>query len=308
MSESKQVEQPVQNVSAGHLSVRVEGQHPDDVPFLFEQQGKRMAPALVAALAAHVLAVGLIVFLVRNTPARTEVEAILPDAPSERIVWLTTPGPGGGGGGGGNQSKLPPQRAQLPGKDKITVPVKPAPALEAPKPKPVEVEPDPVQQLNIPAKSLADAALALPGQIEAPPGPPTASLGPGRGGGAGTGTGTGVGSGTGSGLGPGTGGGTGGGVYQLGSGVTTPVPIFQPTPQYTSDAMRARVQGVAVVSCIVRPDGTVSDVEVIRSLDSTFGLDGEAVKAARRWRFKPGTLRGEPVAVRIVIEMSFTLR
>jgi protein TonB len=72
--------------------------------------------------------------------------------------------------------------------------------------------------------------------------------------------------------------------------------------------MRARVQGIAVVSCVVRPDGTVGDVEVVRSLDSSFGLDEEAVKAAKRWRFRPGTLRGEPVSVRVVIEMSFTLR
>ena len=84
--------------------------------------------------------------------------------------------------------------------------------------------------------------------------------------------------------------------------------MFQPTPQYTSDAMRARVQGTAMLSCVVRPDGSVSDVEVVRSLDRTFGLDEEAIKAAKRWRFRPGTLRGEAVPVRVVIEMSFTLR
>lgn len=309
MSEATRANEPAQNVSPGHLSVRVEGQHPDDVPFLFEQQGKRMGSALVVSIASHVGAAAAILFLISHTPPPApEVEALLPDVRSDRIVWLTAPGPGGGGGGGGNQMKLPPQRAQLPGKDKITVPVKPAPVVIPQPQQQAKVEPDPLQQLNIPAKSLADAAEALPGAIEAPPGPPTGSLGSGRGGGSGTGTGTGIGSGTGSGLGPGSGGGTGGGVYQIGSGVSAPVPVFQPTPQYTSEAMRARVQGVAMISCIVRPDGTVTDVEVVRSLDSVFGLDGEAIKAARRWKFKPGTLRGEPVSVRINIEMSFTLR
>lgn len=298
------------NVSLGHLSVRVDGQHPNDVPFLFEQQGKRMGPALLASIVAHAGAAGLILFLVSAGARTPPVEdAELPDQPTDRIVWLTSPGPGGGGGGGGNQSKLPPQRVELPGKDKLTVPVKKPPSLQPPPPEQqARVEPSPLEQLNIPAKSLADATDSLPGEVVAPAAPPTGSLGSGRGSGAGTGTGTGIGSGTGSGLGPGSGGGTGGGVYQLGSGVTTPVPVFQPTPQYTSDAMRARVQGVAVVSCVVRPDGSVTDVEVVRSLDSTFGLDGEAIKAARRWRFRPGTLRGEPVAVRVVIEMSFTLR
>ena len=47
---------------------------------------------------------------------------------------------------------------------------------------------------------------------------------------------------------------------------------------------------------------------MVRSLDSTFGLDQEAVKAARQWRFVPGMRLGEPVAVRITIELTFTLR
>jgi len=295
------------NSSAGHLSVRIEGEHPADVPFLFEQQNKRLGPALGVAMLTHVVGGILLILAVRygaGTPVETA--AVLPEQPDSRIIWLSQPGPGGGGGGGGNQMKEPPRKAELPGKDKLTVPVSKPPALEVPRqPK---VEPDPVELLNIPAKTLADATASLPGTIEAPPSLPTASQGPGRGGGAGTGAGSGVGPGTGSGLGPGSGGGTGGGVYQPGSGVTTPVPIFEPRPQYTSDAMRARVQGSAVLSCVVTPDGSVAEVEVVRSLDSTFGLDEEAIKAAKRWRFRPGTLRGEAVSVRVLIQMDFTLR
>jgi len=141
-----------------------------------------------------------------------------------------------------------------------------------------------------------------------PPGPPTLSQGSGSGGGAGTGTGSGVGPGTGSGLGPGSGGGTGGGVYRPGNGVTLPRVLREVRPNYTSDAMRAKVQGVVVLECVVRPDGTVGDVSVIRSLDSTFGLDQEAIKAAKAWRFAPGTRMGEPVSVLISIELTFTLR
>jgi TonB family protein len=295
--------------SAGHLSVHIEGEHPVEVPFLLDNQRNRIGPALGFAMVYHVAAAVLLIFAVRyGGGAAATTAAVLPEQADPRIIWLVQPGPGGGGGGGGNQMKEPPRKAEMPGKDKITVPVSKPPAIEAPRQ--AKVEPNPVEMLNIPAKSLADATESLPGAIEAPPSlpAPSASQGAGTGGGAGTGRGTGVGPGTGSGLGPGTGGGTGGGVYQLGSGVTTPVPVFQPTPQYTSDAMRARVQGIAVVSCVVRPDGTVGDVEVVRSLDSSFGLDEEAIKAAKRWRFRPGTLRGEPVSVRVVIEMSFTLR
>ena len=59
---------------------------------------------------------------------------------------------------------------------------------------------------------------------------------------------------------------------------------------------------------MVLPDGTVGDVEVIRSLDKVFGLDEEAIKAARQWRFLAGTRFGEPVAVLVTIELTFTLR
>jgi TonB family protein len=59
---------------------------------------------------------------------------------------------------------------------------------------------------------------------------------------------------------------------------------------------------------VVLPDGTVGNVEVVRSLDPVFGLDQEAIKAARQWRFVPGMRLGQPVPVLVVISMTFTLR
>jgi TonB family protein len=293
------------NESAGHLSFHVEGAHPTEIPFLFEQQQKRIPSALAGSLLSHVVFALIIVFGVRYGAARTVTPALLPDQPNTNIIWLSQPGPGGGGGGGGNRMKDPPRQAEMPGKDKITVPVSKPPKMEMQE---VKKEPDPVAQLNIPAKSLAAAQDSLPGAIEAPPGPPTLSQGSGSGGGAGTGTGTGVGPGTGSGLGPGSGGGTGGGVYRPGNGVTLPRVLHEERPQYTSDAMRAKVQGTVLLECVVKPDGSVGDVQVIRSLDPTFGLDQQAVVAARKWRFAPGTRLGEPVPVLITIELTFTLR
>jgi TonB family protein len=72
--------------------------------------------------------------------------------------------------------------------------------------------------------------------------------------------------------------------------------------------MRAKVQGIVLLECIVQPDGSVSDARVLRSLDPVFGLDQEAIKAAKQWRFMPGTRLGEPVPVIISIELTFTLR
>jgi protein TonB len=90
--------------------------------------------------------------------------------------------------------------------------------------------------------------------------------------------------------------------------VTSPVPIFKPQPKYTADAMRAKVQGTVVMSAVVLADGSVSDIRITRSLDQSFGLDEEAKKTAAQWRFRPGTKQGEPVAVRIQIELDFNLR
>jgi TonB family protein len=258
------------------------------------------------SVVAHVVLAVLILLLLKYTPRGETSVAILPEKPNQNIVWLSEPGPGGGGGGGGNRMKEPPRQAEMPGKDKITVPVEKKPVLE--QPKQVAKNEPPPEQLNIPALTMAASKDTLPGALDAPPGPPTLSQGSGSGGGSGTGTGTGIGPGTGSGLGPGSGGGTGGGAYRPGNGVTLPQLVKEVKPAYTSDAMRAKVQGTVLVQCIVRQDGSVGDVEVIRSLDSTFGLDQEAIKAAKQWRFRPGTRLGEPVPVLITIELTFTLR
>ena len=280
-------------------------EHPRDVPFLLERQGQRLGGALGFSVLTHVAFIGLLILLIRILPTPTLSSAILQNITPDGIIWLAQEGPGGGGGGGGNRSPEPPRKAELPGQDKMTLPVaKPPDVLQPPKKN--APEPPPIEQLSIPAVAMAQGVQALPGALEGVPG--GTSLGPGSGGGAGTGRGTGIGPGDGSGLGPGSGGGTGGGVYRPGSGVTTPRLIQQVKPQYTSEAMRAKIQGEVWLEAVVMPDGTVGKVEVVRSLDPVFGLDQEAIKAARQWRFVPGTHLGQPVAVLITISMTFTLR
>ena len=88
---------------------------------------------------------------------------------------------------------------------------------------------------------------------------------------------------------------------------TTPVLIREVKPDYTKAAREARIQGVVELSAVILVDGTVGDVTVTRSLDRNYGLDEEAVKALKQWRFKPGTEDGKPVAVTVTIEMTFTL-
>jgi len=286
--------------------MRINERRPEEVPFLFEQQSHRMGNAVGLSVLTHGALVLLAILLVRIAP-KPSPTAFLPDRLSNEIVWLAEPGPGGGGGGGGNQNPDPPKKAELPGKEKITVPAVKAPSLtpEPPKPDPPQAD----QQLNIPAKTMAADVQTAPGVIaEGQQASNTTSQGMGIGGGAGTGVGTGIGPGQGSGLGPGWGGGTGGGAYHPGNGVDLPRVIREVKPQYTADAMRAKVQGTVWLECIVLPDGTVGSVQVVKSLDPTFGLDQEAIKAAKQWRFVPGTRMGQPVPVIVTIELTFTLR
>jgi len=281
--------------------LHVNPDHPADIFFSFERQQSRVGVG--ASIASHIV-MGIIVFLVVTYRPAVTTKILAENAPPKDIIWIAEPGPGGGGGGGGNKMPEPPKKAELPGKEKITVPIAPKPE---PKLQPPPEEPKPLEDLNIPAKPLAAAEQPLAGAITSES-VSTVSQGTGTGGGAGTGTGSGIGSGQGSGLGPGFGGGTGGGAYRPGSGVTIPRVIREVKPQYTADAMRAKVQGMVWVECIVMPDGNVGDARITKSLDSVFGLDQEALKAARQWKFVPGMRQGEPVPVIITIELTFTLR
>jgi periplasmic protein TonB len=278
---------------------------PADVRFLFQTSQKRVGGALGVSFLVHVVAIAVAIFIATRPYMPPSVKAFFPDALPKDIVWLDVPGPGGGGGGGGNKMPDPPRKAEAIGKDKITVPAVKPPSLEMKKE--VKEPPPAVQNLNIPAETMASAQIALPGVIENGP-ENTASLGKGSGGGAGAGSGTGIGNGIGSGLGDGFGGGTGGGFYRPGNGVETPRLLHEVKPLYTAPAMRAKIQGTVLLECVVASDGTVGNIKVIRSLDPTFGLDQEAIKAARQWQFAPGTRHGQPVPVLVTIEIAFTLR
>ncbi len=302
MSDSPQHERPI--TAVGHLSVHIEGDHPEDTPFMFERVGTRLFGAMGASLVVQggILFVMVLVALYytgAGTKPSDTVATVIPPG----IIWIPQEGPGGGGGGGGNRMKEPPKKLELPGKDTINVPAEKPKPLQVPK----EIKPDeaPPQIAQLDAKSMQLGAIVSPGTFDGVPN--GVSQGTGTGGGAGTGTGGGIGPGNGSGIGDGWGGGTGGGAYRPGNGISLPKPIREVKPSYTAEAMRAKIQGTVVVECVVLPDGTVGDVHVVRTLDSSFGLDQEAIKAAKQWRFIPGTRNGQPVPVLISIELSFHL-
>lgn len=246
----------------------------------------RLGGSLVVSIATHSVIAILLLVALNQVPEQvvTVAEPIL------AVVWLDHPGPGGGGGG--SPDPAPVKKAEIP------KPLKPEPRPQVAKPV-MELPPE-IAPSALPTVPMQSSLSSIPGAITGLP------TGTGTGGGGGSGTG--VGGGKGSGIGSGEGGGTGGGVYRPGNGVVSPRLIYQARPNYTSGAMRAKIQGIITMEAVVMPDGSVGAVTITRSLDRAFGLDEEAVRTVRTWRFEPGTREGQPVSVLVEVEMTFTLR
>lgn len=91
----------------------------------------------------------------------------------------------------------------------------------------------------------------------------------------------------------------------VGHGVAPPSPIYTPYPAYSDSAKIAKFQGTSMLGLTVDSSGLPEDIEIQKPLG--YGLDEQAVAAVEKWRFNPGTKDGQPVAVRIMVEVSFHL-
>lgn len=97
------------------------------------------------------------------------------------------------------------------------------------------------------------------------------------------------------------------GVYSaVPAGGTQPEEIDRVVPRYPAAARRRNIQGAVVVRGIVRRDGTIDNLEVIKDLPA--GLGDEARRAVSRWRFRPATYRGEPIDVYYTVTVNFRLQ
>jgi TonB family protein len=97
-------------------------------------------------------------------------------------------------------------------------------------------------------------------------------------------------------------------IYTSADDVVLPAVVKMVRPEYTRDAMQLGITGSVTLSSVVRADGRVTDVEVVKSLDPDYGLDQAAIDALEQWEFKAGTKDGRAVAVRIECELKFTLK
>lgn len=201
---------------------------------------------------------------------------------------------GHNGGGGGNQDPLPASRGNLP-----------QASLDLQLTPPTVIVPKETPKLPLEETVRVDPDIRLPqgGQV----GDPTSQFsrvlsgGPGGPGGIGTGCCDGVGPSTGPGFGSGP-----SGIYPAGKmGVTVPQVIFNPEPNFSDEARKAKAQGIVLLLVVVGKDGRTYDIRVGQSLG--MGLDEKAIEAVNRWRFRPATLNGQPVATQIAVQVDFHL-
>lgn len=88
-------------------------------------------------------------------------------------------------------------------------------------------------------------------------------------------------------------------------GLTAPRLSSKTEPGYSHEARLVKRQGAVILSVVVTDTGHPASLRLIRSLG--FGLDEEAVRAVRQWRFDPGTRYGDPVPVQATVEVNFRL-
>lgn len=83
-------------------------------------------------------------------------------------------------------------------------------------------------------------------------------------------------------------------------------PVSAPDPVYSEAARKGKIQGTVVLAVAINESGSVDAVKVVRSLGH--GLDESAMDAVKQWKFEPIDKNGNPIAVQIEVETTFSLR
>jgi TonB family protein len=82
-----------------------------------------------------------------------------------------------------------------------------------------------------------------------------------------------------------------------------PAATQQVDPGYPLELMKQNVQGTVILSAVIRGDGSVGEVRILRGIDDR--LDVYASAALARWRFRPAMRNGDPVALQTVVMIPF---
>lgn len=85
-----------------------------------------------------------------------------------------------------------------------------------------------------------------------------------------------------------------------------PVPLRKVDPRYPPALASAQVQGEVVLYAIIRRDGSVDSIQLVRGVDPQ--LDHNAMEALSRWKFRPAERHGTPVELEAVVRIPFRIR
>lgn len=86
--------------------------------------------------------------------------------------------------------------------------------------------------------------------------------------------------------------------------VACPEPIAKADPKYPPELIKEHVRGQIVLYAIIRKDGSVDSIQVVRGLDPQ--LDKNAIEALAQWKFRPGTHAGVPTDFEGVVYVPFS--
>jgi len=94
------------------------------------------------------------------------------------------------------------------------------------------------------------------------------------------------------------------------NGVGNPVLIEESKvdPIYPEDARAKRADGQVILQAIVRTDGTLGKIDLIRVNRPNLGFEESAIQAVKQWRYKPALFDGKPVEVYFTVIIDFSLR
>jgi TonB family protein len=87
--------------------------------------------------------------------------------------------------------------------------------------------------------------------------------------------------------------------------LSAPLAVRKVDPKYPSSLVTARVEGEVVLYAIIRADGSVDSIQVLKSLDPE--LDRNAIEAFSRWKFSPATRDGSPIDLEAVVHIPFRI-
>ena len=92
-------------------------------------------------------------------------------------------------------------------------------------------------------------------------------------------------------------------------GVTEPelIPETKVEPEFPELARRARIQGKVILQVIVRKDGTVGNIQVLKEPAADLGFSEAAVAAVSQWHYRPAQQNGRPVDVFMTVVVNFTI-